>query len=69
MMLMADAVEAGKVRAVGVSNYSAEQMRVAHHALAQRGVPLASNQVQYSLLHRRPEVDGVLAACRELGSL
>ena len=67
MMLMADAVEAGKVRAVGVSNYSAEQMRVAHHALAERGVPLASNQVQYSLLHRRPEVDGVLAACRELG--
>jgi aryl-alcohol dehydrogenase-like predicted oxidoreductase len=66
MMLMADAVEAGKVRAVGVSNYSAEQMRVAHQALAQRGVPLASNQVQYSLLYRRPEVDGVLAACREL---
>jgi aryl-alcohol dehydrogenase-like predicted oxidoreductase len=67
MMLMADAVEAGMVRAVGVSNYSAEQMRVAHHALAERGVPLASNQVQYSLLHRRPEVDGVLATCRELG--
>ena len=68
MMLMADAVEAGKVRAVGVSNYSAEQMRVAHRALAERGIPLASNQVQYSLLHRRPEVDGVLAACRELGA-
>ena len=66
MMFMADAVEAGQVRAVGVSNYTAAQMRVAHEALAQRGLPLASNQVQYSLLHRRPEVDGVLAACREL---
>lgn len=67
MELMADAVDAGKVRAVGVSNYSAGQMRTAHEALARRGIPLASNQVQYSLLHRRPEADGVLDACHELG--
>lgn len=66
MELLADAVEAGKVKAVGVSNYSAEQMRIAHAALARRGIPLASNQVEYSLLHRQPEVDGVLDACREL---
>jgi aryl-alcohol dehydrogenase-like predicted oxidoreductase len=64
---MADAVEAGKVRALGVSNYSAQQMRDAHAALAERGIPLASNQVEYSLLHRQPETDGVLDACRELG--
>ena len=67
MQQLADAVEVGKVRAVGVSNYSAEQMREAHAALADRGIPLASNQVEYSLLHRQPEVDGVLDACRELG--
>jgi aryl-alcohol dehydrogenase-like predicted oxidoreductase len=67
MDLMADAVEAGKVKAVGVSNYSAEQMRIAHAALARRGIALASNQVEYSLLHRQPEVSGVLDACRELG--
>ena len=64
---LADAVEAGKIKAVGVSNYSAEQMREAHAALAKRGIPLASNQVEYSLLHRQPEVNGVLDACRELG--
>jgi aryl-alcohol dehydrogenase-like predicted oxidoreductase len=64
---VADAVEAGKVKAAGVSNYSAGQMREAHAALARRGIPLASNQVEYSLLHRKPEVDGVLDACRELG--
>jgi aryl-alcohol dehydrogenase-like predicted oxidoreductase len=64
---VADAVEAGKVKAVGVSNYSAGQMREAHAALAKRGIPLASNQVQYSLVYRKPEVDGVLEACRELG--
>jgi aryl-alcohol dehydrogenase-like predicted oxidoreductase len=67
MEQLADAVEAGKVKAVGVSNYSAEQMREAHAALARRGIPLASNQVQYSLLHRQPEIDGVLDTCRELG--
>jgi aryl-alcohol dehydrogenase-like predicted oxidoreductase len=64
---LADAVEAGKVKTVGVSNYSAEQMREAHAALAKRGIPLASNQVEYSLLHRQPEVNGILDACRELG--
>lgn len=64
---MANAVEAGKVKTVGVSNYSAAQMRQAHAALASRRVPLASNQVEYSLLHRHPETDGVLEACRELG--
>lgn len=67
MRLMADAVHSGTVRAVGVSNYNARQMRTAHSELARRGIPLASNQVQYSLLHRDPETDGVLEACRELG--
>lgn len=67
MDFLADAVEAGTVRAVGVSNYSAEQMREAHAGLAKRGIPLASNQVEYSLLNRGPEVNGVLDACRELG--
>jgi aryl-alcohol dehydrogenase-like predicted oxidoreductase len=67
MNRLADAVEKGKARAVGVSNYTAKQMRKAHAALAARGVPLASNQVEYSLLWRRPEANGVLEACRELG--
>jgi len=63
---LADAVEAGLVRTVGVSNYSLEQTRRAHAALAKRGVPLVSNQVQYSLLHRQPERDGLLDLCRDL---
>ena len=67
MGLMADAVEAGKVRAVGVSNYSADQLRTAHAALAERGIPLASIENAYSLLDRRVESNGVLDACRELG--
>ncbi len=66
MNAMADQVELGKVRAVGVSNFSARQMERAHTVLAKRGLPLASNQVQYNLLHRAPEQNGVLQACRDL---
>ncbi len=66
MQALADAVKAGKIGAVGVSNYGAAKMRRAHEALARRGVPLAANQVKYSLLDRRPEADGVLQTCREL---
>jgi aryl-alcohol dehydrogenase-like predicted oxidoreductase len=64
---LADAVELGLTRAVGVSNFSVRQMERAHAALARRGVPLASNQVEYSLLNRSPERSGLLQSCRDLG--
>lgn len=67
MNAMADAVEEGLIKAVGVSNYSTDQTRRAHEVLAKRGVPLASNQIEYSLVHRSPEADGLLEACGELG--
>lgn len=63
---MAHAVQAGTIRAVGVSNCNAAQMRRAAEHLARYHIPLAANQVYYSLLHRQPEVNGVLDACREL---
>ena len=67
MDAMADLVQVGKIRSVGVSNFNAEQMRRAQMALQKRGLLLAVNQVQYSLLHRKIETNGVLAAARELG--
>ena len=67
MDALAETVKAGKVRSVGVSNYDADQMQRAHDRLASHGVSLASNQVEYSLLHRAPETNGVLEACRDLG--
>jgi aryl-alcohol dehydrogenase-like predicted oxidoreductase len=67
MEAMAAAVQAGLARAVGVSNYNAGQMRRAVAALDRHGLPLAANQVDYSLLNRRIEQNGVLALCRELG--
>jgi aryl-alcohol dehydrogenase-like predicted oxidoreductase len=64
---MARAVEDGRIGAVGISNCDPEQMRRAADVLAQRGIALAANQVHYSLLHRRPERNGVLEACRRMG--
>jgi aryl-alcohol dehydrogenase-like predicted oxidoreductase len=63
---LAEAVHQGKVRAVGVSNFTASLMRQSHARLARHGIPLASNQVHYNLLYRHPEANGVLTACREL---
>jgi aryl-alcohol dehydrogenase-like predicted oxidoreductase len=63
---LAEVVRSGKARAVGVANFSADQMRRIADHLARAGVPLAANQVHYSLLQRNPESNGVLAACREL---
>jgi aryl-alcohol dehydrogenase-like predicted oxidoreductase len=64
---LADAVEEGLTRSVGVSNYNSAQMLRAHSALSKRGVPLASNQVEFHLLNRRVEHEGLLKLCRELG--
>ena len=67
MNALADEVKRGRIEAVGVSNYSAEQMRSAYNLLAARGVPLAVNQVRYSLLSRQIEPQGILDTARELG--
>ncbi|WOK99535.1 hypothetical protein Cni_G08247 [Canna indica] len=64
---LGDAVEQGLVKAVGVSNYSEKRLRDAYNQLKKRGIPLASNQVNYSLIYRTPEENGVKATCDELG--
>ena len=64
---LADMVSFGLVRAVGVSNFNEIQMRRAYTTLAKRGIPLASNQVEYSLLKRTVEWNGLLKTCQELG--
>jgi aryl-alcohol dehydrogenase-like predicted oxidoreductase len=58
---MADLVQEGKVRFIGLSEASAETLRRAHATH-----PLASVQTEYSLWSREPE-DGILATCKELG--
>ncbi len=57
-------VQAGKVREIGCSNFTAEQLREAEEA-ARGGARFVSVQNQYSLLQREPE-QGVLQTCKEL---
>ncbi|MDY6937281.1 MAG: aldo/keto reductase [Cyanobacteriota bacterium] len=67
MNALADEVKRGRIEAIGVSNYSASQMREAHEILSRHGVPLAVNQVRYSLLSRGVETKGIIDTARELG--
>jgi aryl-alcohol dehydrogenase-like predicted oxidoreductase len=64
---LADAVQAGLARAVGVSNFNSSQMRRAYTVLAKRGIPLACNQVEYSLLQRSVERNGLLGLVHQMG--
>jgi len=64
---LAEVLHEGLVGAVGVSNCDARQVERAVHALAARGYELATHQVEYSLLQRRIERNGVLESCRRLG--
>jgi aryl-alcohol dehydrogenase-like predicted oxidoreductase len=57
----------GLVKAVGVSNYSPKETRAMDAALRRRGLRLASNQVEFSLLRTMPMGVGLLDCCRELG--
>lgn len=64
---MAECVKSGLTRTVGISNFNQTQMLTAYSSLARQNIPLASNQVHYSLLNRKAEKNGLLARCRELG--
>ncbi len=62
----ADVVRQGKALYIGVSEWTAEQLREGHALATQLGVQLISNQPQYSMLHR--VIEGkVVPASEELG--
>lgn len=64
---LVECVKQGMTRTVGVSNFKQDSMIRAYTTLARHGIPLASNQVHYSLLNREVEKNGTLARCKELG--
>jgi aryl-alcohol dehydrogenase-like predicted oxidoreductase len=66
MQAFADVVRAGKALYIGVSEWTAEQIRAGHELAQDLGVPLVSSQPQYSMLWRVIE-DEVVPTCRELG--
>jgi pyridoxine 4-dehydrogenase len=64
---MAQCYEKGLIKAVGVSNYGVDATRACAKALEKRGIPLSTNQIQYSLLYKFPAENGLLQACDDLG--
>ena len=64
---LAKCYQKGWIRAIGVSNYNARQLRSAHRFLADRGVPIATNQIHFSMVSRRPEKNGLIDTANELG--
>ncbi len=67
MREMAELVKEGKIRYVGVSNFSARRMKIAHDELSKYEIHLISNQVRYNLLDRKIEKNGILDTAKELG--
>ncbi|HLT11863.1 MAG TPA: aldo/keto reductase family protein [Micromonosporaceae bacterium] len=66
MEAFADVVRAGKALYIGVSEWTADQIRAGHALARELHIPLVSNQPQYSILWRVIEPE-VVPACEELG--
>jgi pyridoxine 4-dehydrogenase len=65
---LADLYEQGEVKGVGLSNYGPKRLKKVHQKFAQRGVPIVTLQVQYSLLSTYPVNKlGLKDVCDELG--
>jgi aryl-alcohol dehydrogenase-like predicted oxidoreductase len=64
---LAEAQARGLIGAIGISNCDLKQMERVVKALEPHGLTLASNQVEYSLIVRKPETSGLLKACQERG--
>ncbi len=66
MQAFADVVRQGKALYIGVSEWTADQLRAGHRLAGELGFQLVSNQPQYSMLYRVIEPE-VVPASRELG--
>jgi Predicted oxidoreductases (related to aryl-alcohol dehydrogenases) len=66
MEAFADIVRAGKALYIGVSEWTAEQIRAGHALARELRIPFVSNQPQYSMLWRVIEAE-VIPTCAELG--
>jgi aryl-alcohol dehydrogenase-like predicted oxidoreductase len=67
MFAMAELLDRKLIKNIGVSNFSAQKMKSAWETLDKKGIPLASNQVQYNLLNRKIESNGVMDLAKKLG--
>ena len=66
MNAMADLVQDGLIKHIGVSNFNQKQMIRAYNTLEKRGIHLSSNQMEYSILNREIEKNGVMEIAKKL---
>lgn len=64
---LAECVNSGMKKTVGVANYSPEDIIQMADELAKYDIPLATNQCEFSILRRYPETHGLIKACRDRG--
>ena len=67
MTVMAEMFDKKLIKCIGVSNFSAKEMKHSWETLNKAGIPLASNQVKYNLLDRKIESNGVIDLAKKLG--
>ncbi|KAF4986187.1 hypothetical protein FGRMN_10953 [Fusarium graminum] len=64
---MARCVEQGLAHAIGVANYAVEDVQKINNELAKFNIPLATNQCEFSILRRYPELTGNIKQCQDSG--
>ena len=64
---LAECVKEGLINAVGVSNFNVSQLLRAHKTLSKHNISLTSNQVEYHLLNRKIENNGLFQQCKDIG--
>ncbi|KAM0548424.1 hypothetical protein ACHAPJ_009910 [Fusarium lateritium] len=66
---MAQCVEQGLARCIGVANYDAEDVQNINDELAKFNVPIATNQCEFNVLRRYPELTGNIKKCQDSGMI
>jgi pyridoxine 4-dehydrogenase len=64
---LAKAYHSGRAKTIGTCNLSLEQVRYVYEELKRQGVPMVSNQVEFSLVRMDPWTTGLIEECRKLG--
>eukprot|EP00434_Breviolum_minutum_P035211 symbB.v1.2.031161.t1/scaffold3586.1/size53639/3 len=64
---LAAVIRAGATKAIGVCNFSLQELRVVQERLQRQGLRLSTCQVEFSLARQLPMASGLVNGCRELG--
>jgi aryl-alcohol dehydrogenase-like predicted oxidoreductase len=66
---MAQCVEQGLAHSIGVANHNVEDVDLINDELAKFNIPLATNQCEFNILRRYPELSGNIKQCQDSGMI